>query len=93
MRKRNRGYLTGETSYIFSVVSINAAENLQTILYVTLQQQSIIRIIQLGEFIAISRQASAMKEIPQSSVNCRKADQVSGPLKLCYVQLPRTYPR
>lgn len=76
--EKNGGYLTGETNYIFSVVTMNPAENPDFILYVTVQQPEHYSGIQLGEFATpILERASAMKESLNLQSTAKSLDQVS----------------
>lgn len=76
--EKNGGYLTGETNYIFSVVSMHPAENPDFILYVTVQQPEHYSGIQLGEFAnPILERASAMKESLNLQSTAKNLDQVS----------------
>jgi len=72
------GYLRGETNYIFSVVSMNPAENPDFILYVTVQQPEHFSSVQLGEFSnPILERASAMKETLNLQSTAKNLDQVT----------------
>lgn len=76
--EKNGGYLTGETNYIFSVVSMHPAENPDFILYVTVQQPEHYSGVQLGEFAnPILERASAMKESLNLQSTAKNLDQVS----------------
>ena len=76
--EKNGGYLTGETNYIFSVVSMHPAENPDFILYVTVQQPEHYSGVQLGEFAnPILERASAMKESLNLQSTAKSLDQVS----------------
>ena len=76
--EKNGGYLVGSTNYIFSVVTMNPAENPDFILYVTVQQPEHFSGIQLGEFATpILERASAMKESLNLQSTAKNLDQVS----------------
>lgn len=76
--EKNGGYLVGSTNYIFSVVTMNPAENPDFILYVTVQQPEHYSGIQLGEFATpILERASAMKESLNLQSTAKSLDQVS----------------
>ena len=76
--EKNGGYLTGETNYIFYVVSMHPAENPDFILYVTVQQPEHYSGVQLGEFAnPILERASAMKESLNLQSTAKSLDQVS----------------
>ncbi len=76
--EKNGGYLTGETNYIFSVVSMHPAENPDFILYVTVQQPEHFSGIQLGEFATpILERASAMKESLNLQSPAKNLDKVT----------------
>ena len=76
--EKNGGYLTGSTNYIFSVVTMNPAENPDFILYVTVQQPEHYSGIQLGEFAnPILERASAMKESLNLQSPAKNLDQVT----------------
>lgn len=76
--EKNGGYLVGSTNYIFSVVTMNPAENPDFILYVTVQQPEHYSGIQLGEFATpILERASAMKESLNLQSTAKNLDQVS----------------
>ena len=76
--EKNGGYLRGETNYIFSVVSMNPAENPDFILYVTVQQPEHFSSVQLGEFSnPILERASAMKETLNLQSTAKNLDQVT----------------
>lgn len=76
--EKNGGYLVGSTNYIFSVVTMNPAENPDFILYVTVQQPQHFSSIQLGEFSnPILERASAMKESLNLQSTAKNLDQVT----------------
>lgn len=76
--EKNGGYLVGSTNYIFSVVTMNPAENPDFILYVTVQQPEHITSVQLGEFSnPILERASAMKETLNLQSAAKNLDQVT----------------
>ncbi len=76
--EKNGGYLVGSTNYIFSVVTMNPAENPDFILYVTVQQPEHYSGVQLGEFAnPILERASAMKESLNLQSTAKSLDQVS----------------
>lgn len=76
--EKNGGYLVGSTNYIFSVVTMNPAENPDFILYVTVQQPEHYSGIQLGEFATpILERASAMKESLNLQSTAKNLDQVT----------------
>lgn len=76
--EKNGGYLVGSTNYIFSVVTMNPAENPDFILYVTVQQPEHFSGIQLGEFAnPILERASAMKDSLNLQTTAKALEQVS----------------
>ena len=76
--EKNGGYLVGSTNYIFSVVTMNPAENPDFILYVTVQQPEHYSGVQLGEFAnPILERASATKESLNLQSTAKSLDQVS----------------
>ncbi|WP_081529557.1 penicillin-binding protein PBP2X [Streptococcus pneumoniae] len=76
--EKNGGYLVGSTNYIFSVVTMNPAENPDFILYVTVQQPEHYSGIQLGEFTTpILERASAMKESLNLQSPAKNLDKVT----------------
>lgn len=76
--EKNGGYLVGSTNYIFSVVTMNPAENPDFILYVTVQQPQHFSSIQLGEFSnPILERASAMKESLNLQSTAKNLDKVT----------------
>ncbi|HEU5719929.1 TPA: PASTA domain-containing protein [Streptococcus pneumoniae] len=76
--EKNGGYLVGSTNYIFSVVTMNPAENPDFILYVTVQQPEHISSVQLGEFSnPILERASAMKESLNLQSPAKNLDKVT----------------
>ena len=76
--EKNGGYLVGATNYIFSVVSMNPAENPDFILYVTIQQPEHYSAVHLGEFAnPILERASAMKESLNLQSPAKNLDQVT----------------
>lgn len=76
--EKNGGYLVGSTNYIFSVVTMNPAENPDFILYVTVQQPEHYSAVQLGEFSnPILERASAMKESLNLQSPAKNLDQVT----------------
>lgn len=76
--EKNGGYLVGSTNYIFSVVTMNPAENPDFILYVTVQQPEHYSGIQLGEFATpILERASAMKESLNLQSPAKNLDKVT----------------
>lgn len=76
--EKNGGYLVGSTNYIFSVVTMNPAENPDFILYVTVQQPEHYSGIQLGEFATpILERASAIKESLNLQSPAKNLDQVT----------------
>jgi len=76
--EKNGGYLVGSTNYIFSVVTMNPAENPDFILYVTVQQPEHYSGIQLGEFAnPILERASAMKESLNLQSTAKNLEQFS----------------
>lgn len=76
--EKNGGYLVGSTNYIFSVVTMNPAENPDFILYVTVQQPEHFASVQLGEFSnPILERASAMKETLNLQSTAKNLDQVT----------------
>lgn len=86
--EKNGGYLVGSTNYIFSVVTMNPAENPDFILYVTVQQPEHYSGIQLGEFATpILERASAMKESLNLQSTAKSLDQVS---KMTSYAMPAT---
>ena len=76
--EKNGGYLVGSTNYIFSVVTMNPAENPDFILYVTVQQPEHYSGIQLGEFATpILERAVAMKDSLNLQSTAKTLDQVT----------------
>ena len=76
--EKNGGYLVGSTNYIFSVVTMNPAENPDFILYVTVQQPEHYSGIQLGEFAnPILERAVAMKDSLNLQSTSKTLDQVT----------------
>lgn len=76
--EKNGGYLVGSTNYIFSVVTMNPAENPDFILYVTVQQPEHYSGIQLGEFAnPILERAVAMKDSLNLQSTAKTLDQVT----------------
>ena len=76
--EKNGGYLVGSTNYIFSVVTMNPAENPDFILYVTVQQPEHYSGIQLGEFAnPILERAVAMKDSLNLQSTAKILDQVT----------------
>lgn len=76
--EKNGGYLVGSTNYIFSVVTMNPAENPDFILYVTVQQPEHYSAAQLGEFSnPILERASAMKDSLNLQTTAKALEQVS----------------
>ena len=76
--EKNGGYLVGSTNYIFSVVTMNPAENPDFILYVTVQQPEHYSGIPLGEFTnPILERASAMKESLNLQSPAKNLDKVT----------------
>ena len=76
--EKNGGYLVGSTNYIFSVVTMNPAENPDFILYVTVQQPEHFSGIQFGEFATpILERASAMKESLNLQSPAKNLDKVT----------------
>ena len=76
--EKNGGYLVGATNYIFSVVSMNPAENPDFILYVTIQQPEHYSAVHLGEFAnPILERASAMKESLNLQFPAKNLEQVT----------------
>lgn len=76
--EKNGGYLVGATNYIFSVVSMNPAENPDFILYVTIQQPEHYSVVHLGEFAnPILERASAMKESLNLQSPAKNLEQVT----------------
>ena len=76
--EKNGGYLVGSTNYIFSVVTMNPAENPDFILYVTVQQPEHFASVQLGEFSnPILERASAMKETLNLQSPAKNLDKVT----------------
>ena len=76
--EKNGGYLVGATNYIFSVVSMNPAENPDFILYVTIQQPEHYSAVHLGEFAnPILERASAMKESLNLQSPAKNLEQVT----------------
>lgn len=76
--EKNGGYLVGSTNYIFSVVTMNPAENPDFILYVTVQQPEHFSNPWFGEFAnPILERASAMKESLNLQSTAKSLDQVS----------------
>ena len=76
--EKNGGYLVGSTNYIFSVVTMNPAENPDFILYVTVQQPEHFASVQLGEFSnPILERASAMKESLNLQSPAKNLDKVT----------------
>ena len=76
--EKNGGYLVGSTNYIFSVVTMNPAENPDFILYVTVQQPEHFASVQLGEFSnPILERASAMKETLNLQSTAKNLDKVT----------------
>ncbi len=61
--EKNGGYLVGATNYIFSVVSMNPAENPDFIMYVTIQQPEHYTSVAIGDFAnPILERVSLMKD-------------------------------
>ena len=61
--EKNGGYLVGATNYIFSVVSMNPAENPDFIMYVTIQQPEHYSSVAIGDFAnPILERVSLMKD-------------------------------
>lgn len=76
--EKNGGYLVGSTNYIFSVVTMNPAENPDFILYVTVQQPEHLSTPWFGEFAnPILERASAMKESLNLQSTAKSLDQVA----------------
>ena len=76
--EKNGGYLVGSTNYIFSVVTMNPAENPDFILYVTVQQPEHYSAAQLGEFSnPILERAVAMKDSLNLQSTAKTLDQVT----------------
>lgn len=76
--EKNGGYLVGSTNYIFSVVTMNPAENPDFILYVTVQQPEHYSAVQLGEFSnPILERAVAMKDSLNLQSTAKALDQIS----------------
>lgn len=76
--EKNGGYLVGSTNYIFSVVTMNPAENPDFILYVTVQQPEHYSGIQLGEFAnPILERAVAMKDSLNLQSTAKTLDQIT----------------
>lgn len=76
--EKNGGYLVGSTNYIFSVVTMNPAENPDFILYVTVQQPEHFSNPWFGEFAnPILERASAMKESLNLQSTAKNLDQVT----------------
>ena len=76
--EKNGGYLVGSTNYIFSVVTMNPAENPDFILYVTVQQPEHYSAVQLGEFAnPILERAVAMKDSLNLQSTAKTLDQVT----------------
>ena len=76
--EKNGGYLVGSTNYIFSVVTMNPAENPDFILYVTVQQPEHFSNPWFGEFAnPILERASAMKESLNLQSPAKNLDQVT----------------
>lgn len=76
--EKNGGYLVGSTNYIFSVVTMNPAENPDFILYVTVQQPEHYSAAQLGEFSnPILERAVAMKDSLNLQSTAKALDQIS----------------
>lgn len=76
--EKNGGYLVGSTNYIFSVVTMNPAENPDFILYVTVQQPEHYSAVQLGEFSnPILERAVAMKDSLNLQSTAKTLDQVT----------------
>lgn len=76
--EKNGGYLVGSTNYIFSVVTMNPAENPDFILYVTVQQPEHFSTPWFGEFAnPILERASAMKESLNLQSTAKNLDQVT----------------
>lgn len=76
--EKNGGYLVGSTNYIFSVVTMNPAENPDFILYVTVQQPEHFSNPWFGEFATpILERASAMKESLNLQSTAKNLDQVT----------------
>lgn len=76
--EKNGGYLVGSTNYIFSVVTMNPAENPDFILYVTVQQPEHFSNPWFGEFAnPILERASAMKDILNLQSTAKNLDQIT----------------
>lgn len=76
--EKNGGYLVGSTNYIFSVVTMNPAENPDFILYVTVQQPEHFSNPWFGEFAnPILERASAMKESLNLQSTAKNLDQIT----------------
>ena len=76
--EKNGGYLVGSTNYIFSVVTMNPAENPDFILYVTVQQPEHFSTPWFGEFAnPILERASAMKDILNLQSTAKNLDQIT----------------
>ena len=76
--EKNGGYLVGSTNYIFSVVTMNPAENPDFILYVTVQQPEHLSTPWFGEFAnPILERASAMKDSLNLQSTAKTLDQVT----------------
>lgn len=76
--EKNGGYLVGSTNYIFSVVTMNPAENPDFILYVTVQQPEHFSTPWFGEFATpILERASAMKESLNLQSPAKNLDKVT----------------
>ena len=76
--EKNGGYLVGSTNYIFSVVTMNPAENPDFILYVTVQQPEHYSAVQLGEFSnPILERAVAMKDSLNLQSTAKALDQIN----------------
>lgn len=76
--EKNGGYLVGSTNYIFSVVTMNPAENPDFILYVTVQQPEHLSTPWFGEFATpILERALAMKESLNLQSPAKNLDKVT----------------
>ena len=91
--KKNGGYLTGETNYIFSVVSMHPAENPDFILYVTVQQPEHYSGVQLGSLPTQSLSELLPRKNPSIFSQLLRAWIRSARRQVMPCQLPRTLPQ
>ena len=76
--EKNGGYLVGATNYIFSVVSMNPAENPDFIMYVTIQQPEHYTSVAIGDFAnPILERVSLMKDSLNLNSTAKKLEAIN----------------